>query len=112
MQILGETYDVIADTVGTFNFKTALPLLAEGGRFLAINGQVPDMLARPKGTRRCIAGPATEHVEDLKALVELAMAGRFKPLIDRVMDFEDLSAAHVLVDSGRKRGSVVLRVAA
>lgn len=34
-------YDIITDCVGAQIFTSTLPLLAKGGRFLAINGGVP-----------------------------------------------------------------------
>lgn len=106
----GERFDIVADAVGTLDFSRAQAILAEGGRYLAINGSVADMLARPRGSRRCIAGPAAERADDLAALVDLATAGRFRPLIDCILPFEAAVQAHARVDTGRKRGSVVLRL--
>jgi NADPH:quinone reductase-like Zn-dependent oxidoreductase len=107
----GEAWDVIADAAGTLDWASARPVLAEGGRYLAINAGLGAMLARRRGTRRIIAGPAEERREDLEALAALAAAGRFRPLIDRVLPFTALPEAHARADSGRKRGSVVVRVA-
>jgi NADPH:quinone reductase-like Zn-dependent oxidoreductase len=104
----GGGWDVVADAPGALDFARALPLLAEGGRYLAINAGLGGMLARAKGTRRPIAGPAAERREDLEALAELAAAGRFRPLIDRVLPFAALPEAHARADSGRKQGSVVV----
>jgi NADPH:quinone reductase-like Zn-dependent oxidoreductase len=104
-------YDIVADAVGALTFASALPLLGEGGRYLAINAGVPDMLARPRGSRRAIAGPSAERQDDLEALTALAVEGRFRPLIDSVVAFEALADAHARADTGRKRGSLVVRVA-
>ena len=40
----------------------------------------------------------------------LAEAGAYTPLIDRVYPLEEARAAHAYVDTGRKKGNVVLRV--
>jgi Zn-dependent alcohol dehydrogenases len=101
----GERFDIVADAVGALDFSRAQAILAEGGRYLAINGSVADMLARPRGSRRCIAGPAAERADDLAALVDLATAGRFRPLIDCILPFEAAVQAHARVDTGRKRAA-------
>lgn len=107
---LGEVFEVVADAIGALDFARVLPLLDRNGRYLAINGGVGDMLARPKAGRRCVAGPAAERQDDLEALLDLHTRGHFRPLIDRVVAFGDIPSAHARVDSGRKRGSVVVRI--
>ncbi len=101
-------WDIVADAVAALTFRRALPILAEGGRYLAIAGGVGDLLARRRGSRRCIAGPAAERRDDLEALVGLAVRGAFRPPVDGVYPFADLPAAHARADTGRKRGSLVV----
>lgn len=103
-------YDVVADTVGAGSFAHYRPILNEHGRFLAVSGGLADMLARRKGTQRPIAGPAAERADDLAHLVELAQQGRFRPIIDSTYPFAELPAAHARVDTGHKRGNVVVTV--
>jgi len=107
----GAVYDVVADTVGATRFRDVLPHLAEGGRFLGIVGSLGELFARRKGTKRPITGPAEERASDIAELAGLVDAGVLKPVIDSVYAFEDMRAAHARVDSGRKRGSVVVRIA-
>ena len=104
------TYDLIADTVGTIGFTGSVRALNESGRFLAINGEIADMVAGRKGTKRCIAGPAEERPGDVVELAGMAATGAFRPVVDSTYAFEDMAAAHRRTDSGRKRGSVVVRV--
>lgn len=107
----GDSYDVIVDTVGATRFQDALPYLTEGGRFIAIVAGLADMFARPRGSRRQIAGPAEERPSDIAELAALAESGALRPVIDSVFPFSEMRAAHARVDTGRKRGSVVVRVA-
>ncbi len=107
----GETYDVVADAVGASSFARCLPVLKERGRYLGVSADLPGLFARPVGTRRSIAGPAADRVEDVRELARLAEAGVLKPVIDRVYGFAQMAEAHAHVETGRKRGSVVVSVA-
>lgn len=108
----GETYDLIVDTVGTAPFARSRHSLKPGGRLLMVLGNLPQMLAIPwrsiSSGKRIIAGPATGRAEDLRFLARLAETGEYKPVIDRRYPFEQIAAAHRYVDSGRKRGNVVI----
>ncbi len=108
----GETYDVIVDTVGTAPFSRSKDSLKERGRLLLVLGGLPDMLQIPwvsmTSSKKIIAGPAAERAEDLRFLAKLAEAGEFKPVIDRRYPFEQIAEAHSYVDTGRKKGNVVI----
>ena len=112
----GETYDVIVDTAGTAPFSRSKASLKEGGRLLMVLAGLPEMLQIPwvsiTSSRHVIAGPAAGRVEDLRFLAQLAEAGEFKPVIDRRYPFEQIVEAHRYVDTGRKRGNVVVTIAA
>lgn len=108
----GETYDVIVDTVGAAPFSRCMASLKEGGRLLMVLAGLPDMLQIPwvwmTSSKKVIAGPAVGRAEDLRFLAGLAEAGEFKPVIDRRYPFEQIAEAHRYVDSGRKKGNVVI----
>jgi D-arabinose 1-dehydrogenase-like Zn-dependent alcohol dehydrogenase len=78
-------------------------------------GGLPDMLRIPWDSlasgRRIIAGPAAERADDLRTLATLAEAGAFRPVIDRCLPFEQIVDAHRVVDTGRKRGNLVVTFA-
>lgn len=108
----GETYDIIVDTVGTAQFSRIKDSLKERGRLLMVLGGLADMLQIPwvlmTSSKKVIAGPAAERAEDLRFLASLAEAGAFKPVIDRRYPFEQIAEAHRYVDTGRKKGNVVI----
>jgi NADPH:quinone reductase-like Zn-dependent oxidoreductase len=110
----GQTYDVVVDAAGTAPYSRCAPALSGGGRLLLILASLSDLLKAPLSGRirghKVIAGPAAERPEYVHQLAELAVAGRFTPVIDRVYPFEEMRAAHQHVDTGRKRGNVVVRV--
>jgi NADPH:quinone reductase-like Zn-dependent oxidoreductase len=108
----GERYDVIVDTAGTAPFSRCRGSLKAGGRLLLILAGLADVLQAPWislwGDAKVIAGPAAEDASDLRLLAELAGAEKFKPVIDRRYPFDQIVEAHRYVDTGRKRGSVVI----
>jgi NADPH:quinone reductase-like Zn-dependent oxidoreductase len=111
----GQRYDVIVDTAGTAPFARCGRSLREGGRLLQVLGTLADLLVSPwislTSGKKVIAGPASERPDDLRLLAKLAESGELKPVIDRRYPLERIVEAHRYVDTGRKRGSVVIGVA-
>jgi NADPH:quinone reductase-like Zn-dependent oxidoreductase len=103
-------YDVIADTVGASSFAKCWPILKPQGRYISVAGGLADLMARRHGEQSSIAGPSSESLENLQHVIELAHSGAIKPVIDRTFSFEQLPDAHAYVDTGRKRGSVVVEL--
>lgn len=110
----GETHDLILDTTGTTTFARCEKALAPGGRLLLVQASFAQSLGLgrpPKASgKKVIAGVATPGVDDLRLLGEMAERGKLRPVIDRSYPLESAAEAHALVDSGRKRGNVVLTV--
>jgi NADPH:quinone reductase-like Zn-dependent oxidoreductase len=111
----GETYDVIVDTVGNAGYSRVRRSLAKGGRLLVVLGGFVDLLVAPLAGRarghRVIAGPRGSRVEDLHRLAAIAAAGAFTPVIDQIYPLERIVEAHRRVETGHKRGSVVVTLA-
>lgn len=109
----GFRYDVIVDTVGNAPYARSKRALNERGRLLLVLATLPELLRAPWVTlttgHRVIAGPAAERIADLRTIVHMAETGRFTPLIDSCLPFSQIVQAHARVESGRKRGSVVVQ---
>lgn len=111
----GPRYDVVMDTVGASTFAAACQALRPGGRYLAIAADLPAMLAGlrkgPQGQRQ-LSGPAPERRADVALLAALAAQGHYRPVIDRIYPLAQVAAAHARVETGHKRGNVVLMMPA
>lgn len=110
----GQTYDLIVDTVGTAPFSRCRRSLKRGGRLLMVLAGLPDMLqglwVSLTSRHTIIAGPAAVKLEDLRHLAALAEAGDFQPVIDRRYPLEQIVEAHRYVDTGRKKGNLIITV--
>jgi NADPH:quinone reductase-like Zn-dependent oxidoreductase len=110
-----QRYDVILDTVGASHFRHACPSLRPGGRYLAVAGDLPGMIAGlragPDGKRQ-LSGPAPERPADVAWLVDLAERGHYRPVIDSTYPFAQIADAHARVETGHKRGNVVVTLPA
>jgi len=109
----GKQWDVIFDAIGAAPFAHARPALAPGGRFVIVAGTLPEalrtMLPRRHG-HKALGGVAPERRSDLEELAALAVQGAWRPVIDSVLPFERIVEAHARVESGHKRGSLVLEL--
>jgi NADPH:quinone reductase-like Zn-dependent oxidoreductase len=109
-----ETYDIILDTTGTAPFSRCDRVLKPGGRLVIVLGSLGQALGigRPskKSGKTVISSLPTVTVEDMQLLARLAETGEIKPVIDRCYPLANAVEAHVYVDGGHKRGSVVLSV--
>ena len=113
----GETYDVILDMVpGESAFARYRVSLKPNGLYLAGAGGLKAFAQMAwtslTGGKKVIAGMAPDRREDLAFLNELLESGKIKPVIDRCYTLEQTAEAHRYVDSGRKRGSVVITITA
>ena len=107
----GQTYDVIMDTIGKSPFSGSLRSLNENGIYLNAN---PGLLSgfrrrwNSMSNKRVVMWTAGYTTKNLFALKELIEAGKIKAVIDRRYPLEQIVEAHRYVDSGEKKGNVVV----
>jgi NADPH:quinone reductase-like Zn-dependent oxidoreductase len=110
----GATYDVIFDVIGKSPFAGSLQSLRPNGRYLIVNFKLLHIIrgrwASLTGDRRVIVGSAEQKGEDLAFLKTWIEAGVIKAVVDRDFPLEQLAEAHRYVETGQKKGSVVIRV--
>jgi 2-desacetyl-2-hydroxyethyl bacteriochlorophyllide A dehydrogenase len=110
----GEAYDVIFDVVGGSSFSRCVKSLNKNGRYLLAN---PRLLLMVRGlwtsltsSKKVKTGLASYKAEDLVFLKELIESGKLKTVIDRQYPLEETAEAHRYVETGQKKGNVVITV--
>lgn len=108
----GQKYDVIMDTIGEGPFAGSIRSLNENGIYLNVN---PKMILRLqmgwaswRGNKKLLSWEAGYTTRNLLRLKELIEAGAIKPVIDRTYPLEQTAEAHRYVDTGQKKGNVVI----
>jgi NADPH:quinone reductase-like Zn-dependent oxidoreductase len=89
----GQTYDVIFDAVGKSSETESKDSLKENGIFLTVQSTTH------------------EDMENIIFLKELGDMGKIKAVIDRCFPLEQVAEAHRYVETGHKKGNVVITVA-
>jgi NADPH:quinone reductase-like Zn-dependent oxidoreductase len=110
----GQAYDIILDTAGKSSFSGSLRSVRENGTYLNANpgllGGVRMRWLSKGSSKRVIPWTAGYTAKNLLALKELIEAGTLKPVIDRRYPLEQIAEAHRYVESGHKKGNVVIIV--
>jgi NADPH:quinone reductase-like Zn-dependent oxidoreductase len=110
----GLVYDVILDTIGKSSFSGSLRSLVENGTYLNANpglfGGLRSRWTAKRSRKKVIHWTAGYTVNNLLALKELIEAGKIRPVIDRRYPLEQTAEAHRYVETGNKKGNVVITI--
>lgn len=110
----GETYDIIFDVASKSSFAHCKHVLTPDGCYLFTNMKLGPLAqtvwTRMAGGKRVIFGMSIEKNEALAFLKKLIEARKLKPVIDRCYPLEQTADAHRYVETGHKKGSVVITV--
>lgn len=122
-------WDVIFDTLGKTRYQHAKPVLNPAGKFLAAAGGLKEFQQNLSSyllshslfagigkwlgfsRHRIITGIAVEQQKDIEYLKQAIENNQIKPVIDRSYSLDDIARAHEYISTGRKRGSVIIKVA-
>ncbi len=88
-----DKFDIIFDAVGKTTKKECRNLLNENGVYKSVS-----------------SGYASETIQQLQLLKELFEKGELNAVIDKTFQLDEIVEAHRYVDTGRKKGNVVLKI--
>lgn len=107
-------YDVIFECAGNAPFARVDKVLKPGGALLLVVSDLMGMLSAGwqsrRSGKRVIPISFKPRQEDVQFAFDLAAAGKMWPVIDRTCTLDEIVEAHRYVDTGRKRGAVVVRI--
>lgn len=83
-------FDIVFDTVGKLQKSEWKVLLAKGGKFCST---------------RSLTFEKTAYLAILEKMI---IEGKLKPVIDKVFPFEEMIEAHRYVDTGHKKGNILI----
>lgn len=89
---LTKRFDVVFDAVGKLPSAKGKSLLKPGGKWCSVKSMTSEK---------------TSYLDEFHKMIS---AGKLKPVIDRTYPLEEIVDAHRYVESGRKKGNVVILV--
>ena len=108
----GETYDLIMDILGKSSFSRCKKSLTPDGRYLLVSFKMRQLFqmlwTSLIGGKKVICALAMDKQEDLMHIKQLVEAGTIKPFHDRSYTLQETAEAHRYVESGQKKGAVII----
>jgi len=112
----GQRYDVIFDAVSKRSFTECKDALTPNGLYLvtvpalSLLWQIAWTALRGGKKVKFTTAGLLQNKENLQFIQSLFEAGELKPVIDRRYPLEQIADAHRYVETGRKKGNVVIQV--
>ena len=108
-------YDLIFDVLGKGSFANYKKSLTSNGRYLLASFKMKQlgqmMWTSLRGGQKVICALSGETRADLLHIKELVEAGKIKAVVDKQFPLTQAAEAHRYVESGHKKGSVVIVMA-
>jgi len=110
----GKTYDVVVECVGNAPFERVNSSIKPGGALLLVIPDLKGLIWASRNSKKSgklvMASDWKPSAKELAYLVKLAEEGEYRAVIDRTYEFGEIVEAHRYVDTGRKKGNVVVRI--
>lgn len=103
---VAERFDVVFDAVGNLSIASGRRLLRDGGALVLAVANLWDTLRARRGV---VAGPAPERPADFEWLLQRVAANELTVVVDRTFPLDHIADAYRLVDTGHKRGNVIVQ---
>jgi NADPH:quinone reductase-like Zn-dependent oxidoreductase len=111
-----QTFDFVFDAVGKSSFGICKPLLKEKGIYISTElGKNSEniflaLITPLLGNKKVLFPIPSISKDDIIFLKQLVEIGKYKPVIDRKYELENILEAYKYVESGQKTGNVVITV--
>jgi NADPH:quinone reductase-like Zn-dependent oxidoreductase len=113
---LQNQFDFVFDAVGKRTFGQCKPLMKEKAFYISTElgpgGQNPllALMAPFMGGKKVLFPLPYIRQEDVEFLKDLVAHGKFRPLIDRTYPLDQIVEAYRYVETGQKRGNVIITI--
>jgi NADPH:quinone reductase-like Zn-dependent oxidoreductase len=108
----GEIYDIVFDVVGKSSYSRCIKSLNEEGIFVSANPTLSMIFRGPITSRlsskKVMGGTVTYKREDIIFLRDLIETSKVKTVIDKLYPISQTADAHEYVETGNKKGNVVI----
>ncbi|TFG23322.1 MAG: NAD(P)-dependent alcohol dehydrogenase [Promethearchaeota archaeon] len=105
-----ERFDVILDVVGNRPFSDFKKVLKKDGLLLLANPKLSQGIRGHLSSIKFKTRTSSSKIEDLLFLRALLETGTIKSVIDRAFPLEQAVQAHQYVETGQKKGHVILTI--
>lgn len=106
-------YDLILDMVGERSLSSLGEQLKPNGKAVlgvaSLCREIWAPIYSAMTSKRIESGASSERQKDLESLAHIIEQGGYRPVVDRVLTLDQIVEAHRYVDTGRKKGNLVIR---
>jgi NADPH:quinone reductase-like Zn-dependent oxidoreductase len=112
-----EKFDFVFDAVGKSSFGKCKPIMKDNAVYISTelgpNAENPflGIMGKFQKGKRVLFPIPTIDKHIVKYLGELLQSGKFKPLLDRVYEMDEIVDAYEYVLTGQKKGNVLVKIA-
>ena len=110
----GETYDLILDILGKGTFSSYKNSLKQNGIYLLASFKTKQLLQMLRtyitGQKKVLCAISIPTTQDLQFIKQLVEDGKIISIIDKSFPLKQTAEAHRYIESGKKKGDVVIKI--